>query len=396
MRSEPSIAIVQPEQAGSSFNKNVHGARGLFAFLVFLFHVVNSGLATSPVLQVPIIDFLARTSEYGVELFFCISGYVISGTLRRARSPVTFLEDRAIRVYPVLTCSILTIVGLGLTTGVRGYANVHLSALVWTLPVNLLALPGVLPLANIHPAAWSLSYELFFYAYCAISWTLRRPLGRMLPWLAVPVGFVAVIFYPRAIFFAAGALVAQGWPQQSSMRQMTQHPMLFIVLMLLTWRLIQVLSLPQHMMSMTLIDWAFNARLPLAILAFVFATTAFAGIVAGHGGLAKFLRTRPLQYLGTISYSFYLWGPIIMSGTKTLLVRSDAVSAVGDGAQLLFFAAALPPSLIVAHISERLLERRLALRLRRQLHHPMPRHPPAANGEVSRVNHLMQRDVPSQ
>ena len=107
------------------------------------------GLATFPALATPIGNFIVRTPEYGVELFFCISGYVIAGTLRRARSPAAFLEDRAIRIYPVLWASILTIVGFGLLTETHGFADEPLSRLAWALPLNLLAFPGVLPLDNI-------------------------------------------------------------------------------------------------------------------------------------------------------------------------------------------------------------------------------------------------------
>src|SRR5438552_18148945 len=89
-------------KAGAGFNPYVHGAHGLFAAAIFVYHVVNSRLDTWPILQTWIADFLLRTTEYGVELFVCISGYVITATLRRARSPASFLEDRAIRIYPTL------------------------------------------------------------------------------------------------------------------------------------------------------------------------------------------------------------------------------------------------------------------------------------------------------
>lgn len=375
MKNSPPSAIPHPRQAKPGLNQGVHGARGLFAFLVFVFHVVNSGLQTMPILRTSAAEFILRTPEYGVELFFCISGFVITGTLSRARSPQAFLEDRAIRIYPVLSASILAIIGLGFLTGVHGYAGSALS-LAWVVPVNMLALPGALPFDIIHPAAWSLSYEIFFYLFCAACWALRPPLGRALPWIAGPIGIVVLVFYPRAIFFVAGVLVARTWPRQPALRRALRHPLLFILLFLGTWHLIQQLTLPQHIIATTLLDWAGDARLPLALVAFLFATIGFAGIVEGHGYFVVFLRTRMLQYLGTISYSFYIWHPIVMSGVKVALLRSGAAAAAGDGAQFLFFIVALPPSLLLAQVSERLLERRLAVALRRRLHHPPPQQPP--------------------
>ncbi len=379
MNTGQGAAAAQPHDVRVQFNKNVHGARGLFAFAVFMFHVANSGLGTFPLLATSVGNFIVRTPEYGVELFFCISGYVIAGTLRRARSPVAFLEDRAIRIYPVLWASILTIVGLGLATGAHGYANEPLSRLAWAVPLNLLALPGILPLDNIHPAAWSLSYEMAFYFFCAACWAMRRRLGPWTPWIAAPVAMVMIAYYPRGAFLLAGVLVAEGWPRGGVLTRLTRYPLSLILLFLFCWRMIQELSLPIHINNTTMLDWSADMRLPLAMLAIGSATLGFAGIVGGHGAFAHALRSRPLQYLGTISYSFYLWHPIVMSGVKTALLHAGIPQAAGLWAQLLFFVVALPPALVVSDASQRVLERGLAVWLRRRLHHPPPIQPPAAS-----------------
>jgi peptidoglycan/LPS O-acetylase OafA/YrhL len=93
------------------------------------------------------------------------------------------------------------------------------------------------------------------------------------------------------------------------------------VLFLVTWHSIDLLSLPRDVTTTTLFEWAFGWRFPLAVLAFFLATVSFSGIVAGNGTLCRFLNTRVLQYLGTISYSFYLWHPIFVSGFKVVMVR---------------------------------------------------------------------------
>ena len=359
------------------FNQNVHGARGLFAFTVFVFHVVNSGLRTFPALSTPVGFFLTSASEYGVELFFCISGYVIAGTLRRARNPKVFFEDRAIRVFPVLWASILVIVALGMATRTHGFEDETWRRLLLEVPVNLLALPGVLPLDNIHPAAWSLSYEMAFYLFCATCWAACTRFGSKTYWLIVPVTAVLVAYYPRCAFLLAGILVAEGWPRTALLLRLTRHPLPLILLFLLCWRMIRRLSVPDHIIDTTMIEWAGDWRLPLALLAFLAAALGFRGIVAGHGRLGVLLRSRPLYYLGTISYSFYLWHPIVMSGIKTSLLHVQILQASGMWAQALFFLAALPPSLVVSHISERVLERRFAAWMRRRLHHTAPMQPPA-------------------
>ena len=359
------MTLSQHRAAPVGFNPYVHGARGLFAAAIFVFHVVNSKLDTWPILQTWFANFLLRTTEYGVELFFCISGYVIVGALRRARSPGSFLEDRAIRIYPVLSVTIFFICAAGTAMGTHGFGSTNLLQFVLLLPANLLALPGLLPIELFHPAAWSLSYEMAFYVACAAGWWLITSGGRRVLYLAVPIAALLLAAFPRALFLLSGVIVAEGWLENRSFKVLARWPALFLLLFLVDWRYIQELSLPQHIITTTLFEWAADWRLPLTIPAFSLATIAFAGIVAGTGVVGRLLRTPALQYLGTISYSFYLWHPIVMSGVKEAMIRTGIAALAGPGAQALFFATALPPSLIVSHFSQRAFERSAAIWLRK-------------------------------
>jgi len=159
---------------------------------------------------------------------------------------------------------------------------------------------------------------------------------------------------------------------------MARHPFPLILLFLLCWRTIRSLSRPDTIIATTMIDWSADWRLPLALLGFVLVALGFRGIVAGYGASGVFLRSRPLQYLGTISYSFYLWHPIVMSGIKTALLHAGIFQSSGMWAQSVFLIVSLPPSLAVSYISYRVLERRSAAWMRRRLHHPPPMQPPAS------------------
>jgi peptidoglycan/LPS O-acetylase OafA/YrhL len=372
MDTDTLVAPTRTRDATARFNLSVHGARGLFAFAVYLFHIVNSGLATWPILEAPAALLFLRTAEYGVELFFGISGFVICGTLRRARSPAAFLEDRAIRIYPVLWVTILTIVALGLATNLHGFEEVSRASLFWRIPANLLALPGIFPIDPLHPAAWSLSYEGCFYIFCAVIWSLRLWLGRWTIWPMVALAAVTLAFYPRGVLFLSGALVAEGFLNHRRFALVIRFPFLWLMAFLLTWHEIQVLSDPRHIAVTTLFEWAQDARLPLGIIAFAAATLGFAGIAGGYGLFGRMLRTPVLQYLGTISYSFYLWHPLAMSSVKTLMKQTGLAAASGNGAQAMFLLLTLPPSLIAAHFSQRILERNAGLWLRRRMHHTVP------------------------
>ena len=322
---------------------------------MFLFHVINSGLLNLPLLQSGVAYQGFRSSEYGVELFFCISGLVIAGSLASRASVAAFLRDRAIRILPVLWATFAVIVPLGRLSHKAG-SDFAPATLLWLLPANLAVLPGVLPLPDIHGAAWSLSYEWLFYLVCALAWSLGRRRGRATAAAVMaPVTVALVCLYPRGMFFVSGVLVL--WVDAWLPAALCRYPVAWIALFLAAWNAVQRAS-PENIIHYTLYDWAGDARLPLALLAFIAATIGFAGLASGYGILGRLLRTRLLQWLGTISYSFYLWHPIVMAVAKQALTRTGLVAAAGSGAQLLLLLVALPPSLVVAVASQRLIERR--------------------------------------
>ena len=215
-------ALAVPAQRG--FNQPLHGARGLLALLVLLFHVAQSGVPGFAVLSAGIGQAVLSSLQFGVEIFFCISGYIVTGALRRAGTPARFLIDRAVRILPVLWLTLAVIIPVGLVTHQSQVAQLPLTDLAWILPVNLMAMAGIVPVPVLHLAAWSLSYELSFYAIAATLWWLpaEQKLARC---CACTLAACLTIWHPRAIFFVVGVLVARtdltrsphpGHPGQSS------------------------------------------------------------------------------------------------------------------------------------------------------------------------------------
>jgi peptidoglycan/LPS O-acetylase OafA/YrhL len=171
--------------------------------------------------------------------------------------------------------------------------------------------------------------------------------------------------FPRALFLLSGVIIAEGWLESRPLKALSHWPIPFLFLFLVAWRSIEELSLPQHIDTTTVFGWAADWRFPLAVLAFALATVGFSGIVAGTGVFGQFLTTRSLLYLGTISYSFYLWHPIVMGGVKMTMLRTGMAALAGHGAQALFFALGLPLSLLVSHFSQRIFERSAAVWIRK-------------------------------
>ena len=342
------------------FNPAVHGARGLFSMMVFVYHVVNSGLPTFLPPRSPFSIYFLLSFKFGVELFFGISGFVIIGALARAPSLRSFAWDRATRIYPLLWATLLAITIVSLAVG-------H-----WLPPpgewaLNFLAPPPFFPLGQINPAAWSLGYEVTFYALCGACWGLRSNGHRSWLPLALVAGCAGLILFPRAVLMPVGIIIAAGLVTAPWLKRLAALPAVALVAFLLGWRVVD-LHCGGNILTFTPFQMPFPAwleLLPLAVVSAASGALALFGIVEQRGLLSRALRTAPLQWLGTVSYSFYLWHPVVLGVTKQLLRSSGAFGAVGNGSQLLFAAVSLPPALVIAHLSQQQIEVRLTRYLRR-------------------------------
>ena len=95
-------------------------------------------------------------------------------------------------------------------------------------------------------------------------------------------------------------------------------------------------------------------------------TLCIAGIAQGRGLFCKFLTTAPMQWLGTISYSLYLWHLIVLGVIKFGMTKAGITAMAGGGSQIVLLVLALPISLWVAHQSQLWLEQRFTGWLRRR------------------------------
>ena len=117
---------------------------------------------------------------HGVDLFFCISGFIIAYLLSEKDWSVRdFLSRRIVRIYPlywVFTLSYGLAISIGCSTGERGDCqpfdlNYVVSSLL-ILPLDRYPLLSV---------GWSLEHEIIFYAIaCAVCVALRLPIQRLL------------------------------------------------------------------------------------------------------------------------------------------------------------------------------------------------------------------------
>lgn len=339
----------------TGFSKGIHGARGLFALAVVLYHVYNSGL---PVWAFPALIHEGLLSlKFGVELFFAISGFVIIGTLARSEGAAQFLANRATRILPVLWVATLVYIPIAIAGGLPRVTE-HLGPLFPLITLaNLAALGPLLPVPVLLPVTWTICFEFAFYLL-ATAYLAHR---KSLPLLAI-LGTALIILHPRALFFVPGILIALGLVQNTP-RILTREPLVPLLVFLAAWHLTANAEIPRFE---PLYLWSEPARFATATIAFAAATITILGISEGRGLLGRALQTRPMLWLGTISYSLYLWHTIVLGVVKAAFWKLGLPGFMGDASQLVFLALALPASLLTAHLSTELLEKRVTRALRRR------------------------------
>ena len=235
--------------------------------------------------------------QRAVELFFMISGFVIPLTLGRTKRAMDFVVSRFSRLYPAFwTCLAIT------TVATIVFRLPHASISVADVLRNATMMPSLLfHKAYVDPSYWTLEVELLFYVIAFLAWraggmrgvsvciagltALSMVEGILLR--AVGVGFGGLIeallllyFIPQfACGYATFLLRQRGWNAYS------------VGLIALSVVTVGVRNGP---------GWQDTLAYPLFTLALL-----------GGLGLAAFgkfpgLSTRPLLWVGMISYPLYL------------------------------------------------------------------------------------------
>lgn len=351
------------------YNTNINGLRGLCVALVFVFHVLRSGL---PAQAAPdsgwqqALSFGASSLGHGVEVFFMISGYVIVLSLRRHASVAGFLIDRCLRIFPLWIPVLLAICVLGPWLGWRPLQQLDFSSWLVIVLANLALLAPFLPVQAVHPGSWSLTCEWMFYLSAAGVVALSRAprLPHKLCWpAAMIVGSLAVWVFPASLFFLSGVAVATGTIAAPSGRPLRWLGGPALLLFLLLWRSV---SADEAGSASTLGGLLFRGHGPAILGAFIAGTFFFACCVHAAPTSMRLLRSRALQSLGTISYSFYLCHLLVMFAVKRVVLLLMP-GAVGSWAAVLVFAlVSAGLSAALAWLCWRWLEQGLGEWLRRR------------------------------
>lgn len=340
-------------------NLYIQGLRGILALSVLIFHVIYSGLPTFKGELFSHLTFFFQSFGYAVEIFFGVSGIVILQAYKKSISLQNFFIDRVSRIFPVLWVTVTIIFILGSLANMYGP---EVNFLVFA--GNLFALPPLMPIKLIHPAAWTISYEFMFYLLFIVFGLLRVRLNKNLVWFIITfAAFSFFFFHVRAIMFFIGIGVAYYVNKNFSRLKYFKYSGLALAVSFLSWHSGAL------MLGGTYEDLPTLLRNPAATALFsigtIFAFFALLGIFNGNGIFCRLLVTPACQWLGIISFSFYMWHSIVLAIIKAGMYKSGLVIHLAEYSQLAFFLLALPPTLLISKFSQEILEKRATNFLRK-------------------------------
>lgn len=332
------------------YRADIDGLRALAILPVVLFHAGVPGFGGGYV---------------GVDVFFVISGYLITSIIAREQragefSLVKFYERRIRRILPALFAMLLTTPLLAFLLlyprEAKDYARSLVASTLFVSSIFFYQKGGYFDLdADRQPLlhTWSLSVEEIFYIFFPLLMlTLWRYDRRQ------PVGVVLVI---AALSFIGAAALLGDDPNSRAAFYLppfrTWELTIGVLVALNPWRLprgrtfanllsllgILLIACPVFFYSSDTVFPGFAALLPCIGAALILLTGQQRPSVAG-----RLLSWRPLVLLGLISYSLYLWHWPVFVFAK---YWSGEVS--GPGQAWLLIAT----SLILAALSWRFIER---------------------------------------
>jgi peptidoglycan/LPS O-acetylase OafA/YrhL len=359
-RSEPPPAPAQPEAPASRLAW-LDLLRGIAALAVVFDHLSYYLLEHVRAVVYQWFD----PGNYGVFVFFIISGYIVPASLERKGSVRTFWVSRLFRLYPLylLAVGIAVVLYLVHFGSLRGEGSDPEASIL----SQLLMMSNVLGGENLPNVVWSLSYEMVFYLLLTALFIAR--VHKRSSWYALAFAAAAVaiggllpqayfthnIATPRLIALVADLAVLAGLALAVVFRGMSRllgaaiAAVVAIALLsfnggwILPWEALSILALmftgtvfyraeqgqyswrKAIAVGVTVLglaiaaglwhshEWGLSAHAELAWERGWVSASVLAALTFGAGLAFRHVRwPRALTWLGLISYSVYLLHPLLI------------------------------------------------------------------------------------
>jgi peptidoglycan/LPS O-acetylase OafA/YrhL len=296
------------------------GLRGIAILLVFLFHYAGTKGHT-PGGAVRFISTVFGFGWTGVDLFFVLSGFLITGILYDTRDDpryyTNFYARRILRIFPIYYLVVVLFAALAPFLGVH-WQPAHLFFLVYLgYPAAILwpALTLVAPLVVTH--LWSLAAEEQFYMVWP--WTIAKLRAPNKILRACAIMGIAALFFRIAIRAVPG--LNPGWAYAFLPGRMDGLAVgaILAILVRSSWRQrVQKWAAPTLILSIIILSAMGSVRSSPSSDDPVIGTIGCSIAVIGYGALLllslregawpqRALSWLPLRTVGIYSYGFYLY-----------------------------------------------------------------------------------------
>jgi peptidoglycan/LPS O-acetylase OafA/YrhL len=276
------------------------GLRGLCALFVVLFHLNKNN---APLFLVN--NFFVRESHIFVDFFFILSGYVISLTynqrIQQGKDFVQFLKKRVLRLYPLLLFS----------TGMYWYfVHPHFDKQNIRLALDTLLFTNSTPIfgtgIGMNYPSWSISSEMISYLFFGLSSLIA--IDKRKPYLMGAIIIACFIFLGiQHNYFLTG--------DYGFVRGLACFNLGYFVF-LLAEKPIQLSNILEGVMTLIIVGLMYlfhqnslqnNPRMQWIqwLIPFAFASGILV-LIKTNGYLSSILASKPLLFLGKISFSVYL------------------------------------------------------------------------------------------
>jgi len=326
---------------------SMEGVRGFAVFLVFLVHYMTliEPWVENETLVYQVVEYIRDIGNVGVDLFFCLSGYLIYGMLLKKKfNLVKYFKRRVQRIYPVFTVVLVVYIFLSFVFPNESKIPNSWGAALIYIGQNFLLMPGLFDVVPIITVAWSLSYEFFYYIFSPallsfLSMRIWLPKYRALFFVLMSIFLFAYFSidskYIRLLMFVPGILVFEVLENSLPVKMPLNGVvfLLFIFVFLVLFKYFGVDGLLKYMF--------------LFLFLFLFFLDCFSPKSFSY----KFFSMSYLRWYGNMSYSYYLIHGLSLKTLFMFLSYLCPVSCDFNGIVWLlfvpFFIFTLIPSLIL-------------------------------------------------
>jgi peptidoglycan/LPS O-acetylase OafA/YrhL len=288
---------------------------------------------------------LAPGGKVGVDMFFVLSGFLITGVLLRPQNSLRFFYVRRVqRLFPALLCTV------ALSYFLWPYTN----PVSRFLPSALKAIFYVTNISQMHGSmlgclghTWSLSAEEQFYALWPLA-LFAIPALRT-NWKAIGGLILCAVVGRIALLHSVPALVGYFSPLVRVDELLTGAALSVAGASLLTiGKLAPLSALGAIAFCLSYSgSWATSATVVIPVVSFGTATIIATCVTPSQSLLKTVLSTRPFVWIGKRSYGIYLYHmPIFFSLGRSLEPYGLAISALVPSAV----------TIVIAHISYTFIE----------------------------------------